>query len=281
MPSVDSSVPVTPATGVTEAEVYVAISDVLDPELDEPLVKLGFIDRIEVEGPDVTVVFKLPTYWCSPNFAYLMAADLRSRVRVLPGVRSTRVLLLDHCVEDEINAGINAGQSFAEAFADEAYEDANLEALRSTFLRKGFLMRQDTLLRSLLHADVDEATILSLHVADLLVDEEADSVQVTTPRGVVQLAGAGRNAATYLHKRSVLGLPSGEHDLFITDDQGKRIAPGSLRDYLRRSRSARLNIMFNTTMCKGLFRTRYEGAGVEEAHREESAYEGSASSPLS
>jgi hypothetical protein len=197
-----------------------------------------------------------------------MAADLRTRVQALPSVRSARVLLLDHCAEDEINAGINAGRSFAEAFADEAYEDANLEELRSTFLRKGFLMRQDSLLRALLHADLDEATILSLHIADLLVDEGADIALVTTPRGVVQLAGAGRNAGTYLHKRRVLGLPCGEHDLLITDDQGKSIAPGGLRDYLRRSRSVRLNIMFNTSMCKGLFRTRYENAGVEEAHRE-------------
>src|SRR3954466_14021591 len=75
-------------TGITGEQVYAAIADVLDPELDEPLVKLGFIDRVQVDGPDVTVVFKLPTYWCAPNFAYLMAADLRARIRALPGVRT-------------------------------------------------------------------------------------------------------------------------------------------------------------------------------------------------
>ena len=35
-----------------------------------------------------------------------------------------------------------------------------------------------------------------------------------------------------------------------------------LKDYLRRSRSVRMNILFNTSMCKGLFRTRYENAGA-------------------
>src|SRR5437016_917728 len=123
-------------TKITEARVYEAIADVLDPELDEPLVQLGFIDRVQVDGPDVTVVFKLPTYWCAPNFAYLMAADLRARVREMPGVRTVRVMLLDHCAEDEINTGINRGQSFAEAFPGDVTEDENLEELRRIFLRK-------------------------------------------------------------------------------------------------------------------------------------------------
>src|SRR2546421_5535778 len=123
---------------ITEALVYEAIADVLDPELDESLVKLGFIDRIQVEGPDVAVSFKLPTYWCAPNFAYLMASDLRSRVQAMPGVRSTRILLLDHCTDEEVSSNVNAGKSFIEAFPDEA-ED-NLEELRLIFLRKGFLV---------------------------------------------------------------------------------------------------------------------------------------------
>src|ERR1700680_1380310 len=80
----------------TEADIMTAIADVLDPELDEPLVKLGFIDRVQVEGAkgaDVTITFKLPTFWCSPNFAYLMAHDLRSRVCAIAGVRSVHVAL--------------------------------------------------------------------------------------------------------------------------------------------------------------------------------------------
>src|SRR5215469_466017 len=164
----------TSGTGITEAQVYAAIADVLDPELDEPLVKLGFIDRVQVEGPDVKVVFKLPTYWCAPNFAYLMAADLRARIRALPGIRTARIELLDHCAQDEITVGINRGQSFAETFAGETLEDEDLEELRRTFLRKGFLMRQDRLLRHMLKAGLDEATILTLQVADLIVDEVAD-----------------------------------------------------------------------------------------------------------
>src|SRR6266700_1963655 len=102
----------TSSTQITEAMVYEAIADVLDPELDESLVKLGFIDRVQVDNEDVTVIFKLPTYWCAPNFAYLMAADLRTRVQAIPGVHSVHILLLDHCTDEEVSNAVNAGKSF-------------------------------------------------------------------------------------------------------------------------------------------------------------------------
>src|SRR6266567_5256145 len=221
MPSHDSLItesPGTPDVAITEAHVYAAIADVLDPELDEPLVKLGFIDRVQVDGPDVTVVFKLPTYWCSPNFAYLMAGDLRARIRALPGIRTARVQLLDHCAEDEITAGINQGQSFAATFVGEVSEDEDLEELRRTFLRKGFLMRQDALLRQMLKVGLDEATIATLRLADLLVDEPADVAFVTMQGRTIPLAGVGHHAAVYLRRRTSLGLPHGQDDPLIIDD---------------------------------------------------------------
>jgi len=253
---------------ITEVSVYEAIADVLDPELDEPLVKLGFIDHVQVDGSDVTVVFKLPTFWCAPNFAYLMAADLRARVRALPGVRTAHVVLLDHCTEDEITAGVNRGQSFAEAFPNEALEDEGLEELRRTFLRKGFLMRQDALLRQMLKVGLDETTIATLRLADLSIDEAANVAFVTVQGRTVQLEGVGHNAAVYLRRRRALGLSQGQDDALIIDDQGQPLQCGSLTAFLRRSRFIRLNIMFNTSMCKSLFRTRYEGAGSSEAYRE-------------
>jgi len=253
---------------ITEAMIYEAIADVLDPELDEPLVTLGFIDHVQVDGSDVTVVFKLPTFWCAPNFAYLMAADLRARVRVLPGVRSARVVLLDHCTEDEITAGVNRGLSFAEVFPDEALEDEELEELRRTFLRKGFLMRQDALLRQMLKAGLDEATIATLRLADFSIDETANVAFATVQGKTVQLEGVGHSAVVYLRRRVSLGLSQGLDDPLIIDDQGQALQRGGLTAFLRRSRSVRLSIMFNTSMCKSLFRTRYEGAGSSEAHRD-------------
>jgi metal-sulfur cluster biosynthetic enzyme len=266
MPSKDSIVPVAAEADVTEAQVYAAIANVLDPELDEPLVKLGFIDHVQVEGADVTVIFKLPTFWCAPNFAYLMAGDLRAAILALPQVRSVRVLLLDHFAEDEINQGINGGKAFEEAFPGEIPEGEDLEALRRIFLRKGFLMRQDTLLRHMLKAKLDENTIINLRVADLIADESDDIAYVATSQGMIRLDRMGKQASAYLRKRKILGLSLAA--LLITDDQGEPVAPGSLQAFMRRSRSIRLNIAFNTTFCTGMFRTRYENAGALEAHRE-------------
>jgi metal-sulfur cluster biosynthetic enzyme len=272
MPPHDSLVtkpPGMPDVEITEAQVYAAIADVLDPELDEPLVKLGFIERVQVEGPDVTVAFKLPTYWCSPNFAYLMAGDVRARIRNLPGIRTAQVELVDHCAENEITTSINQGKSFADAFSGEVVEDEDLEELRLTFLRKGFLMRQDRLLRQLLKAGLDEATILGLRVADLRVDELANQAWVTTPQGAVCLEGAGLTTGAYVRKGVVIGLFQSTNDLLITDDTGQPILAGGLQAYLRRSRSVRLNIMFNTSMCKSLFRARYAHVGASPSDQEE------------
>jgi metal-sulfur cluster biosynthetic enzyme len=50
---------------------------VLDPELDQSVLELGFIEAIEAENGHLTVETQLPTSWCSPNFAYMMAEDIR------------------------------------------------------------------------------------------------------------------------------------------------------------------------------------------------------------
>ena len=265
MPSIDSTVTdaveqaqvVSSDAGITEAHIYAAIADVLDPELDEPLVKLGFIDRVQVDGADVTVTFKLPTFWCSPNFAYLMAKDLRSRVYAVPGVGSVQIALLDHCAEDEVTHGVNRGLSFAEAFPDETMEDEHLEELRRTFLRKGFLMRQDAVLRQMLKLGLDETTIAALRVRDMSVDEEMNVALVVVQGELVDLEGVGHSAATYVRRRAALGLPREPGDALIIDDTGRPLATGGLKEFMRRSRSIRMNIMFNTSLCKGLFRTRY------------------------
>lgn len=254
MPSTDAS---SMHAGITEAHIYAAIADVLDPELDEPLVKLGFIDRVQVEGTDVTVTFKLPTFWCSPNFAYLMAKDLRSRVQALPGVRSVHIALLDHCVEDEVTHGVNHELSFAEAFPDETLEDEHLEELRRTFLRKGFLMRQDAVLRQMLKVGLDEASIAALRMRDMSVDEDANTASVVVQDEPVHLEKVGHSAGIYVQRRSALGLPIAPDDALIIDDAGQPLQVGGLKEFMRRSRSIRMNIMFNTSLCKGLFRTRY------------------------
>ena len=65
------------------ADVWARLDLVMDPELDEPVTDMGFIEAVSITGPasmqdnsTVDVSFRLPTYWCSPNFAFLMAEDI-------------------------------------------------------------------------------------------------------------------------------------------------------------------------------------------------------------
>ena len=57
---------------------------------------------------DAQVRLRLPTYFCAPNFAFLMVADAYDAVSALPGVRTTEVVLEDHFASDAINGGVAA-----------------------------------------------------------------------------------------------------------------------------------------------------------------------------
>src|ERR671939_1923175 len=100
----------------TEAAVLDALSGVRDPELDEPVTDLGFVSELGIEDGAVSVRLRLPTYFCTPNFAYLMVADARAAVLSLPGVREARVVLDDHHASREINGGVNEKRAFVRIF---------------------------------------------------------------------------------------------------------------------------------------------------------------------
>ncbi len=97
-----------------------------------------------MRGDAVELVLRLPTFWCAPNFAYLMASDARKAVLQVPGVHEVRVTLRDHMYSDEISSG----KPFAEAFGDQAESD-DMAELRQLFNRKAFGMRQEQLVRFL------------------------------------------------------------------------------------------------------------------------------------
>ena len=121
------------------ASVIDALAEVYDPELDEPITRLGFVSSCEVSPDgDVEVVLRLPTPQCAPNFAFLMAADAREVVRRLPEVRDVTITLQDHYTGDEINAAIGRGEGFAGAFPGETADD-DLAPLRELFQRKALV----------------------------------------------------------------------------------------------------------------------------------------------
>src|SRR3954453_23837202 len=108
----------------TRGRVLEALSQVHDPELDEPITSLGFVVSCAVSPDgDVEVLLRLPTPQCAPNFAYLMAADAHDVLRRLPDVARIAVRLEDHYTGDEINAAMAGARGFTGAFRGEPAAD--------------------------------------------------------------------------------------------------------------------------------------------------------------
>ena len=105
------------------AEVWQRLRGVLDPELDESILELGFVERLQFEDGHLKVELWLPTKWCSPNFAYMMAEDIRLALLNVERVRHVSVFLKDHFAAKRIEAAVNAGKSFQDAFPEEALGD--------------------------------------------------------------------------------------------------------------------------------------------------------------
>ncbi len=76
--------PPTATTALTREAVVTALGAVIDPELDEPITDLGFVRSVTIAENDVAVHLRLPTSFCSPNFAYLMCSDAKDVLVALP-----------------------------------------------------------------------------------------------------------------------------------------------------------------------------------------------------
>ena len=75
-------------------QAYAALSAVVDPELDEPITDLGFVRSLVVTpAGNVKCSLRLPTSFCAPNFAYLMASDAKDVLSALDWTRRVVVEL--------------------------------------------------------------------------------------------------------------------------------------------------------------------------------------------
>jgi metal-sulfur cluster biosynthetic enzyme len=215
------------------AAVLGALEGVRDPELDQSLVELGFVAGVEVDGETVAVRLRLPTYFCAPNFAFLMVADARTAVEALPGVALARIDLEDHFTAAEINDAVSGGGGFVDAFPDHA--SAELDELRSLFQRKALMARQGTLAAGL----EDPAT---LTLGEL----------------------SGPDAERCRELRAELGIDAGpDAPAFVTGD-GVPVLPADFPRFLRLARLISLSLEGNAGLCRGLLKTRYDLPGDSE-----------------
>jgi metal-sulfur cluster biosynthetic enzyme len=223
-----------------------ALSGVRDPELDEPLTDLGFVSDLRVEGDTVSVRLRLPTYFCAPNFAYLMVSDAREAVLSVPGVEKASVVLEDHYASEELND--NA--AFDDAFPGET-EGPDLNELRTTFRRKSFVSRQEQLCRALLAEGRSPRELARMWLGEVPSSEEFE---------------------TYLDRRAELGVDVSPGAPLVVDPDGRRVPEEAVIQHLRFARTVRVSIEGNAGFCRGLLETRYGGTrGVGERRKREEA----------
>ncbi len=213
-----------------------ALATVRDPELDTPITALGFVASCQVSCEGRAVVrLRLPTYFCAPNFAYLMVADSYDAVTAVPGVTSAEVILEDHFAADQINAGVAAQAGFVQSFDGEAVTE--LGDLRAQFLRKAVMAGTDQVCRPLLAAGVTPAELLALTLGAVPASPELTRLR---------------------ERRAELGLPADDDAALLIDPAtGERVAAEAVPLHLRKARVTRAGIEANTSICSGMFKIRY------------------------
>jgi metal-sulfur cluster biosynthetic enzyme len=221
-------------TGATR--LVTALDGVRDPELDEPVTDLGFVTSCTLTGDgDAQVRLRLPTYFCAPNFAFLMVADAYDAVSAVPGVRHTEVLLEDHFASDAINQGVAARAGFAESF--EGLAVGELDTLRADFVRKAVLAGADRVCRPLLRAGLTPADLAGLTLGTAPPSADLDRLRA---------------------RRAELGLPAADDSPLLVDVvSGAPVEVDDLPLHLGRARLSRVNSEANGSICRGMLQHRY------------------------
>jgi len=232
------------------------LAQVLDPELDEPILDLGFVRGLRLRYGHAEVALRLPTSWCAVNVAYLMAEDVRNALLSVDGVRRVSVSLGDHCAAEEIEAAVNEGLPFVEAFPGEAA--GNLDALRLTFLRKGFFSRQEQLLRALRAAGWSMAAICVLKLGE--VSSEGDAIAIRQPGCAPVVGGSAAILRRYLERRAELGLDSSPTAPLIVDLEGKPLSVDQLQAHYETIRTVRVALEANGSFCRALLSVQHRAS---------------------
>lgn len=227
------------------AQLLAALDTVRDPELDESVTALGFVASCTVSADGVADVrLRLPTYFCAPNFAFLMVADAYDAVSRVDGVQRAAVVLEDHFASEAINGGVAARAGFVESF--DGLAEAELDDLRRDFVRKAVLAGTDLVCRPLLAAGRTAEELAGLTLGEVPPSVERERLRA---------------------RRAELGLPDGDDSPLLVDaTTGAAVGVEALPLHLRRARLTRVGVEANTGICRGMLRERYGtiGQGEEE-----------------
>jgi metal-sulfur cluster biosynthetic enzyme len=231
-------------------ECWARLSKVTDPELDEPVTELGFVEWVEVRGDEVEVDFRLPTYWCAANFAFLMVDDIRLALEALPWVERVRPRLQDHMYAEEVNRGVAEGLSFDDAFGDLA-ADEGLDTVRRKFRVKAFQRRQEAVLQGLRREGHDAAALTVMTLGTL------QGLSIRDPEGAKQ-------RPRYLESLLAFSFGRDAGDPAFVTVEGARLRPDRFDAYVQELAAVRINMEFNGAICRGLLATRYKEVDLKD-----------------
>lgn len=218
-----------------------ALGDVCDPEIDQPVWDLGFISALAVTGTAVSVVLRLPTYWCAPNFSYIMMEDIHEAIVGLPWVEDVTITLADHESGGILTEGMARGTNFSGLFPTQSGGD--LTALRAKFQEKAFYARQ-------------KAVLDLLQPSGRAVDFVPGSWRVA--RQVLESTQPGRRALQRYEKICRrFSLPVEDEDPLVITAQGEMVLAAEFAQYRRKIRLITLNMESNQHICQGLLQVRY------------------------
>ena len=237
---------------LVEGDVRRALDMVIDPELDEPITDLGFVRSVEISVGRVEVHLRLPTSFCAPNFAYLMASDTKDALTGLFGAGTQVVVELDdHHDSVIINTGLATDAGYRGTFKHEAENDLN--ELRATFRRKAHTAAMERALTGLLRSrpDLVEADLGRVVLGDL-TDQDV--------------------TASLVRHRTAVGLDDHPGSPVLVDEHGLPYPADQVTLALRRARSTRISIDGNAHFCRGLLRTRYPDSAEAQAPRAEEIF---------
>lgn len=233
---------------VTQTDVMRALDDVCDPELDRSIVELNFIRNVHVQMGTVRVSLRLPTYWCSPNFAYLMMDDIVGVLNKLTVGLRVEVEVADHESAETLNRAFRDKKPFNQAFPSAG----SLDALRHTFKEKAFYARQKRAL------DVLQSLGTSLAMWVPGTWEEAEQAMAQYEGGVIW--------ERYRQMAIYWGIAHQGHAPFVTSADGVVVTPEAWERHQHRLKLIVLNMESNAHVCRGLLSARYQDAFDPDLH---------------
>ncbi|WP_407685713.1 metal-sulfur cluster assembly factor [Mycobacterium sp. HUMS_1102779] len=222
-----------------EVEILEALSAVTDPELDESITDLGFVRSVAVDDDGVTVHLRLPTAFCLPDVAYLMASDARDALREVEGIGQVRVLLDEHYDGAEINAGLAGAADDADSFA--AGAEHRLEELRRRYLREAHSAAMERCVSALMQRE-------ALDIGDV-------------PRLTLRNLPDDQAKHALLRRRLALGLSMCSNARVAVDGEGKPLPLEQLSASLRLARSVRISMEGSARFCRDSLAGRDDYAG--------------------